>query len=304
MTKQLAIVIPAYKRTFLKETLDSIASQSCKDFTLYIGDDCSPYNLETIVESYKDKIDIIFKRFETNLGSKDLVAQWERCINMSHNEPYIWLFSDDDIMDHNCIEMFYDAINKNPNTALFHFNINKINDKSEIISSLKNWPTYCTTKEYLDGKLSAKGYQSFVVEFVIKREVYAKCGGFEKFDLAWGSDFISWIKFSEAANGITTIGNAKVNWRESCENISPNKNPEIVFRKLKSVILYTKWISDFAKNKNYGRKWFYSKFALGELKRNKKLLSKPQFDELLNFYVKTNNLNSFVFYLLKILYLI
>ena len=38
----LAIVIPAYKSTFLPAALDSIAAQTCQDFTLYIGDDCSP----------------------------------------------------------------------------------------------------------------------------------------------------------------------------------------------------------------------------------------------------------------------
>ena len=51
MTRQnnLAIVIPAYKATFLAAALDSIAAQTCRDFTLYIGDDCSPNNLGDIL---------------------------------------------------------------------------------------------------------------------------------------------------------------------------------------------------------------------------------------------------------------
>lgn len=300
--EQLAIIIPAYKSTFLKEALDSIASQTCKNFTLYIGDDCSPYNLENIVDDYRGRIGIIYKRFDNNLGGKDLVAQWERCIAMSHDEPYIWLFSDDDVMDVNCVEMFYETIKQNPNAGLFRFNINKINGASRLVSSFKSWPKYCSTKEYIDGKLGAKGYISFVVEFIVRRDIYTKCGGFENFDLAWGSDFISWVKFSDAANGIVTIDNAKVNWRESDENISPNKNPEIIYRKLKSVILYTKWISDYARGKNYGNRWFYSKYALGELKRNKNILSKTNLDELVAFYSQINNLNLFYFNLLKFLY--
>lgn len=302
MKKQLAIVIPAYKSTFLKSTLESIARQTCKDFTLYIGDDCSPYNLGSIVDDYKGKIDIVYKRFDTNLGGKNLVAQWERCIAMTNDEPYIWLFSDDDVMDANCVEMFYETIKQNPGAGLLRFNINIINDTSQLVSSFKSWPKYCSTKKYIDGKLGAKGYISFVVEFIVRRDVYTKCGGFENFDLAWGSDFISWVKFSDAANGIVTIDNAKVNWRESSENISPNKNPEIIYRKLKSVILYTKWISDYARVKNYGNRWFYSKYALGELKRNKNILSKTKLDELVAFYSQTNNLNLFYFNLLKFLY--
>lgn len=300
--KLLAIIIPAYKNTFLKETLDSISCQSCQDFTLYIGDDCSPYELYPIIEQYITKINIVYKRFDTNLGGKDLVGQWKRCIDMTDGEPYIWLFSDDDIMDVNCVAKFYDAIKHNPDAGLLHFNINKINDKSQQVYSFQPWPKYCSTKEYIDGKLGAKGYISYVVEFIVRRDIYEKCRGFENFDLAWGSDFISWIKFSDEANGIITIDGARVNWRESNENISPNKNPQIIYRKLKSVILYTKWISDFAKNKKYGKVWFYSKFALGELRRNKNILSKTEFDKLLVFYVHTNRMNLFSLYLLKFLY--
>ena len=89
MTNQLAIIIPAYKAAFLPAALDSIAAQTCKDFTVYVGDDCSPEPIGSIVEKYRDKMDIVYKRFDTNLGGTDLVAQWERCIAMSQNEPYI-----------------------------------------------------------------------------------------------------------------------------------------------------------------------------------------------------------------------
>jgi glycosyltransferase involved in cell wall biosynthesis len=47
---KLAIIIPAYKITFLDEALNSIANQTCLDFTVYIGDDASPHNIESIVK--------------------------------------------------------------------------------------------------------------------------------------------------------------------------------------------------------------------------------------------------------------
>lgn len=101
MEKQnnLAIVIPAYKSTFLAAALDSIAVQTCQDFTLYIGDDNRPNHLGAIVDRYRDRINLVYHRFDTNLGGKDLVAQWERCIDMSQGEEWIWLFSDDDVME-------------------------------------------------------------------------------------------------------------------------------------------------------------------------------------------------------------
>ena len=94
MKNKLAIVIPAYKACFFREVLDSLAKQSRRDFTVYIGDDASPDDLESIVSDYKDQLDIFYFRFEQNWGGRDLVAHWERCIELS-DEPLIWLFSDD-----------------------------------------------------------------------------------------------------------------------------------------------------------------------------------------------------------------
>ena len=49
----LAIVIPAYKGTFLQETLESVARQTDRRFHLYIGDDCSPHGLKEIVKGFR-----------------------------------------------------------------------------------------------------------------------------------------------------------------------------------------------------------------------------------------------------------
>ena len=69
--KKLAIVIPAYKGRFLKKTLDSIAVQAHKDeFVLYIGDDASPERLDKIVESYQNKVNLVYHRFSENMGGQ------------------------------------------------------------------------------------------------------------------------------------------------------------------------------------------------------------------------------------------
>ena len=103
MKNKLAIIIPAYKACFFREVLDSIVRQSNRDFTVYIGDDASPDDLESIVFDYKDKLDIFYFRFEQNWGGRDLVAHWERCIELS-DEPLVWLFSDDDLMPPDAVE--------------------------------------------------------------------------------------------------------------------------------------------------------------------------------------------------------
>lgn len=298
---KLAIVIPAYKSTFLKAALDSIAAQTCKDFRLYIGDDCSPHELKSIVDEYKDKIDLTYQRFEQNLGGKDLVAQWERCIDMTQGEEWLWLFSDDDVMEPNCVEEFYKCLKENPKDKFFHFNITRIGAKGEVLSQQPEWPSHITTKEYLDGKLKG-GNNTFVVEFIYHRDLFMSVGRFQNYDLAWGSDFITWLKLSDANGGIRTINGARVCWRDSGENISPNKNPDIIFRKMNSVIRYTKYVTDYAKSHHFGKPWFYGKYAIGEARRNRSILSKEQYKELIDTYERVNEWNLPVKWLTRMLF--
>ena len=135
----LAIVIPYYKKTFFRETMESIASQTCKDFVLYIGDDASPENPQDIIDDYKDKISIIYHRFEKNLGGKDLVAQWERCIALTKGEDWLWLFSDDDEMGNTCVEELYDVIKNNETVQVLRFS-KKYKDKRIRVGKLANSP--------------------------------------------------------------------------------------------------------------------------------------------------------------------
>jgi glycosyltransferase involved in cell wall biosynthesis len=283
----LAIIIPAYKKTFLERTLESIASQTCKDFTLYIGDDSSPYNLESIVKEYQDKIDIVYKRFDSNFGGTDLVAQWERCVDMNQGEEWLWLFSDDDVMEPQCVEEFYEIIKEHPDAGLIHFNIARLESSTGKIFPVASFPRYCLAKMYLDEKVKGH-FISMVVEFVVRRDIFLKNGRFQNFDLAWGSDFCSWVKFSHAADGIWTCPKAKVLWRESNENISPDTSNQTVFRKLNSVIKYVKWLTDFTSQRNYGHIWFYGKYVIGEIRRNRKRLSKAQYRELVDTYELVN----------------
>lgn len=237
---KLAIVIPAFKQVYFQETLASIAAQSCKDFTLYIGDDASRFDLKNIVNLYDNQIEIVYKRFYKNLGSTDLVAHWERCLEMVEDEDWIWLFSDDDVMDKNCVEEFYRMISTKPSFDLYHFNVNTINSQGSIIESFP-FPDQLSVEDFFYGR-SVLGLRSYVVEYIFRKAHFVKIGGFENFDLAWGSDDALWIKLGKD-KGIKTIPNANVCWRKSEYNISPNsKDQKILERKFRSKIVFLNWV--------------------------------------------------------------
>lgn len=238
MNNKLAIVIPAYKATFFRQTMESIASQSDKRFTLYIGDDSSPYAIKSIVDDFQDRIEIVYHRFEDNLGGKDLVAQWERCIALTNGEPYLWLFSDDDVMDFRCVENFYDAANKNTEYDVFRFDVKVIDGKGKVLRVSK-YPEIIKSRELYLKKIRGS-LECFVVEYIFKRDAYIREGGFVNFDLAWGSDLATWVKFGKET-GILSLSNSCIYWRSSGENISTDYNPAILSRKISALVECLKW---------------------------------------------------------------
>lgn len=240
----LAIVIPAYKVTFLSEVLDSIAAQTCQDFTLYVGDDCSPSDIKSVVDGYRDSVNLVYQRFEENLGGHDLVAQWERCIAMSNDEPYIWLFSDDDVMEPNCVEELLKKIDETKSSYdLYHFDIDIVDEFGRQIGRQPDFPSVISSYDYYKGKSSDK-YASYAVEFVFSRRIYNHCNGFKSFDLAWGSDVATWCMFSKN-KGICSIRNARVHWRQSSENITPDYTLSIAERKIAAHTKFFCWAYRF-----------------------------------------------------------
>ena len=91
MENKIAVIIPAYKDTYLLNTLISINNQTDKKFNLYICNDSSPYNIEKVLADFKkiNKIHFEYIKFENNLGGSDLIQHWNRCINQIKNEEWI-----------------------------------------------------------------------------------------------------------------------------------------------------------------------------------------------------------------------
>lgn len=243
----IAIVIPAYKDTFLTETLESISNQTDKDFTLYIGDDNSPYQLLDIVNKYKEKINIKYTRFNDNLGGNNLVSQWERCIALVDNEEWIWLFSDDDYMPPQCIETFKKELSKNKHYDLYRFNVEVINRERKVIKKVI-YPNLLSSLSLYKGKVLGK-LDCYVVEYIFSRKIYKEQGGFIPFDLAWGSDLATWVKYG-MNNKIKTIAYPHISWRSSGENISTIESEKIVCRKLHALISFLKWGEIYFKEHN------------------------------------------------------
>ena len=106
----MAIIIPGFKREYLKQTLNSIFSMKKIELAnVYVFDDNSPNELYEICNHYENKDNFKYHRYNENYGGKDLVAQWNRCVRDT-KENWVWLFSDDDIVTENCLVNFFESL--------------------------------------------------------------------------------------------------------------------------------------------------------------------------------------------------
>lgn len=219
MNQPLAIVIPAYKGQFLSRTLDSLVNQSLQAFHVYIGDDNSPDNIEALVAPYRDKLQFTYKKFGENRGGSDLAAHWNRCIEMSGTESWIWILPDDDVPSPECVKVFLRTVTDSKSqTSLYRFQTVHIDEEDRLIRRVPACPPLERATDFVIRKLRFERNSS-VAEYIFSKQAFGATGGFLSLPLAWGSDDMLWVNLA-LAEGITTLPAGVVSLRQSRLNIS------------------------------------------------------------------------------------
>lgn len=104
----ISVVMPVYNSAlYLRECMDSIISQTFKDFEIIVLDDGSTDNSVDIIHSYNDP------RIVLVLCEHDYIRTLNKGINMAKGK-YIARMDADDIMCPNRLEVEYDFMEKNP----------------------------------------------------------------------------------------------------------------------------------------------------------------------------------------------
>lgn len=153
----ISICIPAYKRIdFLKRLLDSVASQSYKNYEVVITDDSNTIDVEDFIKNYASTIPAL-KYFKNSpiLGSPE---NWNECIRKA-NGKWIKIMHDDDwFEDNTSLQQFADAAENNTSDFIFsgfYNNFLKENRKEKNLIShrnkflLKKNPCYLLKKNFI-----------------------------------------------------------------------------------------------------------------------------------------------------------
>ena len=141
------VIIPAYNcRATLSRTLSSLVAQTDPNFEVIVVDDCSIEDLKSIVDDYRNKLNIIYIRNEQNLG-----CGMSRQVGIDNaTQKFITFLDSDDMFMPYTVETFNSIIEANPDTEYLHsyFYEQIVIDNNPAIYLWKDNYTACHGKLY------------------------------------------------------------------------------------------------------------------------------------------------------------
>ena len=220
---KLDIVVPYFKPDFLERTLESLQSQTNQNFKVFIFNDASPYDPQGIIDRFRKEIDLEFFQFENNLGSTSLAAHWNRCIEMLPEGGWVLILGDDDYLGEDCVENFYQNLEeiKKRNSKIVRFASAVIDTNNKVVSTIHEHPKIENSVEFMFDKFEGSK-RSSLSEHIFRMDM-AKKKKFKHFPLAWHSDDLALLEFSDFGD-IFTINSSVVFVRFSDINISGRKD--------------------------------------------------------------------------------
>lgn len=236
---KFSILLPTYKDKFLKECIDSILQQNYKDFELIIVNDASPYDISSIVINFSDDR-IRYYVNEKNIGSLNLVDNWNKCLGYAKGE-YIICMGDDDKLLPNCLDEYAKLIEKYPGIGLLHGWTEIIDENSHpyVMTAMRGLHESAISLSW--HRVKGVYNQQFIGDFCFEREWLVKKGGFYNIPLAWGSDDISAV-IGASKNGVANTQVPVFQYRANRYSVSSIGNVDI---KIQAIQQTKEWFKNF-----------------------------------------------------------
>lgn len=234
---KFSILIPAYKRQYLKECIESILEQTYTDFEVIIVNDASPEDLDSILNSFSDKR-IQYYINDKNCGAVNVVDNWNICLKYAQGE-YVICMGDDDRLLPNCLEEYNRLIARHPHLGIYHAWTEIIDENSNIIKMQEARPEREGVYSMMWGRWLNR--IQYIGDFLFDRKLLLANGGFFKIPLACASDDIS-SYIAAQKNGIANTQIPIFQYRINSQTISKTGNTKV---KLEAIALEEMWYKQF-----------------------------------------------------------
>lgn len=191
----VSFIVPCYKMAhLLPQCINSILTQSFRDFEILIMDDCSPDDTAEVAGSFSDPR-VKHIRNEQNLGH---LRNYNKGI-ASCRGKYVWLISADDYLRRShVLQKYVDLLESNPRIGYVFSSGYGVRDGSET-RILGQYARHHDRDRVLSGHaLLARLLRSnFVLapSAMARKECYTKLGAFE-LNMPWCGDWYMWCLFA------------------------------------------------------------------------------------------------------------
>jgi len=246
----VSFVMPAWKAGFLEDAVSSILAQSSPDWELVVVDDCSPEDLGSIVAKFADPR-IRYVRNEENLGSGNLVRQWNHCLTQASGE-WLVLAADDDVYAPDFCKEILTLAGKYPEVDLIRARVELIDSDGRQLWGDGEFPEVFTGTQYLEEWMAGHVF-TCVGNFAFRREALVAAGGFKDFPCAFCSDVATPLLLS--GNGVANTREIGFFFRNSGVNLSGDRSR--VLDKMEATQQFFEWLRGFAPA--LSRQWIHEK---------------------------------------------
>lgn len=238
MEPVVSFVLPAYKGEFLQEAIQSLLSQTYENFELIVVNDCSPDDLDSIVESFRDSRISYYKNSQ-NHGAVDLINHWNVCIEKTRGE-YVVIASDDDIYHPEYLSEMMLLVTKYPDVNLFHCRLRYIDKNKNVLQLSQPASEYESCADFVCQRLFW-GRKQAAPEFLFRKKMWIDYKGLVNFPIAWYSDDATWNLFSQ--KGVAYSSKPLLSFRMSGKNLS--STDVRCHEKIEAMKKYVGWLENF-----------------------------------------------------------
>lgn len=237
---KFSVVIPAYKKKFLKVCIESILGQTYKNFELIIVNDASPEDLDSVIDLFSDPRIFYYKNTK-NCGAIDVVDNWNICLKYATGD-YLICMGDDDMLAPQCLDEYARLIDKYPNVDLFHSRVKQIDEMGNFVKltdSRNEWESVLSMIWY---RMIYR--QQYIGDYLFRISTLREKGGFYKLPYAWASDDITAYIIAKD-NGVVHTDYPLFYYRINSQTISSTGKTEV---KMQALLKTDDWYKCFVEN--------------------------------------------------------
>jgi len=223
----VSIVVPNYNHSkFLSQRIDSILSQTYRNFELIILDDCSNDNSVEVINRYAkhEKVSHVVIN-EQNSGSTFI--QWQKGFSLAKGEM-IWIAESDDYCDPDFLQTMVNCFFENKKLAFAYCTSTLVDANSKPLSR-KDFAEKIPEKVFEGVKFIKKYMLShnsvWNASAVVFRKEFALCADNQFMNFKAAGDHLFWIELAEMGQ-VAHISKKMNYFRQHGNKVTPTKTKD------------------------------------------------------------------------------